>query len=576
MKRFVNFSTQVKLMYGFGLMWILLAVVIVFAYRGMAGITQSEQLLHSFYFTEALELLDLRSHQNFNRAEILEMILTTNRIKQEAIEKYIKERNRQIDEILDKLFKLETNPQSQSRLKELKDIVVVYRQTREQEIALIYRGRVEEAHQLGVGIQSERFEKIHSIVKELVNKSIVDINQRLAQDMQNANFSLVLFLVIGGVGLLAGIFIIIILNKTIVNPLNTLSGVATQITGRDDLNISIPVDERKDEVGKLAQAIRTMLDNLRTSTADISESKRLNEELTASSDQLEKRTAELTHTLQRVKEAVNVIASSSSEILSATTQVASGTAETATAISETTTTVEEVRQAAQLSSEKAKIVSEKAQRVVQVSKNGRKAVEETAVVVMGQIRGQMESIALTIVRLSDQTQSIGGIIASVTDIADQSNLLAVNAGIEAARAGEQGKGFAVVAQEIKILAEQSKQATAQVRGILSDIQKATSSAVMATEQGSRVVEVGVKQAAMADEAIRVLAETSDETAQSATQIVASSQQQVVGMDQIGIAMKNINQAGAETAASMKQAETAAQNLHELGQKLKEIVEQFKG
>jgi len=290
---------------------------------------------------------------------------------------------------------------------------------------------------------------------------------------------------------------------------------------------------------------------------------------------LEKRTAELTHTAQRVKEAVNVLASSSSEILSATTQVAAGTAETATAISETSTTVEEVRQAAQLSSEKARNVSEKAQHVAQVSQNGRKAVEDTANIVMRQIRKQMESIAQTIVRLSDQTQSIGGIIASVTDIADQSNLLAVNAAIEAAKAGEQGKGFAVVAQEIRILAEQSKQATAQVRNILSDIQKATGAAVMATEQGSRVVEDGVKQTAMADEAIRVLAETSDEAAQSAMQIVASSQQQVVGMEQIGIAMKNINQAGSETAASMKQAETAAQNLHDLGQKLREIVEQFK-
>ena len=254
--------------------------------------------------------------------------------------------------------------------------------------------------------------------------------------------------------------------------------------------------------------------------------------------------------------------------------MASGTAETATAISETTTTVEEVRQAAQLSSEKAKNVSDKAQRVAQVSQGGQKSVEETAVG-MGQIRDQMESIARTIMRLSEQSQSIGGIIASVTDLADQSNLLAVNAAIEASRAGEQGKGFAVVAQEIKILAEQSKQATAQVRGILNDVQKATGAAVMATEQGSKPVDAGVKQSEQAGEAIRVLTESSVEAAQAATQIVASSQQQVVGMDQINIAMENINQAGAQTATSMKQVELAAQNLNGLGEKLKELVEQFK-
>ena len=289
-------------------------------------------------------------------------------------------------------------------------------------------------------------------------------------------------------------------------------------------------------------------------------------------DREEKRRKEIE---KEVRNTVEVLASSSSEIMTAASQVASGTAETSAAISETTTTVEEVRQAAQLSSEKARNVSDKAQRVDQVSQAGKKAVEETSSV-MGHIREQMESIAQTIVRLSEQTQSIGGIIASVTDIADQSNLLAVNAAIEAARAGEQGKGFSVVAQEIRILAEQSKQATAQVRGILSDIQKATSVAVMATEQGSKSADAGVKQTVQTGEAIRVLVESSKEAAQTSTQIVASSQQQVVGMEQIGIAINNINQAGMDTVTGMRQVENSARDLNILGQKLKEMVEQFKG
>ena len=187
----------------------------------------------------------------------------------------------------------------------------------------------------------------------------------------------------------------------------------------------------------------------------------------------------------------------------------------------------------------------------------------------------MDAIAQTVVRLSEQTQSIGGIIASVTEIADQSNLLAVNAAIEAAKAGEQGRGFAVVAQEIKNLASQSKQATLQVRNILNDVQKATGAAVMATEQGSKAVEAGVKQSAKAGEAILMLSESINEAVQATTQIVSSSQQQVVGMDQIGVAMQNINQAGAETAVSMVQSEKAAKNLNDLGQKLKDMVERFK-
>jgi methyl-accepting chemotaxis protein len=235
--------------------------------------------------------------------------------------------------------------------------------------------------------------------------------------------------------------------------------------------------------------------------------------------------------------------------------------------------VEEVQQAAKQTAEKAKNVADNVQQVVHVSQNGQKAVEET-IIGINRIREQMDSIAQTVVRLSEQSQSIGGIIASVSDIANQSNLLAVNAAIEAAKAGEQGKGFAVVAQEIKNLAGQSKQATLQVRNILNDIQKATGAAVMATEQGSKAVDAGVKQSEKTGEAMRILTESSNEAVHISTQIVASSQQQVVGMDQISVAMQNINLAGTQIALSMVQSEKSAKNLNELGQKLKEMVERF--
>ena len=107
------------------------------------------------------------------------------------------------------------------------------------------------------------------------------------------------------------------------------------------------------------------------------------------------------------------------------------------------------------------------------------------------ISEQMESVGETVVRLSEHSQTIEEIIQTVQDLADQSNLLAVNALIEAARAGEQGKGFAVVAQEIKNLSHQSNQATDQVKSILDDTRRSVSAVVMATEQGSKAVQAGV-------------------------------------------------------------------------------------
>jgi methyl-accepting chemotaxis protein len=287
----------------------------------------------------------------------------------------------------------------------------------------------------------------------------------------------------------------------------------------------------------------------------------------------ERMLANLRSITAEARESINVLGASASEILAVTAQVVSRTTETAAAISQTSATADEVRQAADLSAEKAKYVSEGSQKSLQVSTLGRKAMDDT-LLVMERIQEQMESIANSIVRLSEQSQAIGEIIASVTDLAEQSNLLAVNAAIEAAKAGEHGRGFAVVAQEVKNLAEQSKQATAQIRTILNDIQKATSSAVMATEQGGRAVEAGVRQSREAGEAIRQLADMITEAAQAASQIAVSSQQQLVGMNQVAQAMDNINQAGSQNASSTRQAEAIAQDLYSLGQRLKLLVDQY--
>lgn len=294
---------------------------------------------------------------------------------------------------------------------------------------------------------------------------------------------------------------------------------------------------------------------------DITENKKMNEKLKEQ--------------VREIMEASNVLASSASEILATTTQLASTASETATAVSETTATTEEVKQTAQLSSEKSKNVMESAQKAISVAQQGKDAVAQNMDVI-NKIKYQTELVTESIVKLSEQNQTIGDITTTVNDIAEQSNLLAVNAAIEAAKAGEQGKGFAVVAGEIKSLAEQAKQANAEVRAILTDIQKSTSAAVMATEQASKAVEAGVKQLTVAGEAIGNLADTVVEASQSATQVAASSQQQLVGIDQITKAMENIKQAAQQNVTGTKQAEKAAQDLNDLGLKLKAIVEESKG
>ena len=275
----------------------------------------------------------------------------------------------------------------------------------------------------------------------------------------------------------------------------------------------------------------------------------------------------------QIREAAHDLNTGAAEISAATTQQASGASEQSAAIAQTTTTVDELRTIADQSVSRAQEVAGASQRTVEISRTGWKAVEDT-VESMAQIRTRVEGIAENILALSEQTQQIGDIIATVNDIAAQSNILALNASVEAARAGEYGKGFAVVAVEVRNLAEQSRQATTQVRAILSDIQKATNVTVMATEEGTKQVEEGARLASQAGEAIEQLASVIEESAQAAVQMVAGGRQQTAGVEQVAAAMHNINQATTQSLSSTRQAEKAAQNLSDLAHSLSEVVGQY--
>lgn len=581
MKFFTNLSTRAKLFLSFGIIWCMFLIIIIFAYRGITDITASEKKLHDVNYEISFQMHDLMANQNFNRAAILDMILTNDVSTQLELEKTIKENIEIINTSVENLTLLYTDPLFQSQLKELKGYLEEYRKGREAEIAFIKAGSLEEAQKMGTGVQKDNFEKISLLAVKMGDDAQKSTDDQLATDQKQAKISIIIFIIQGIIALISSFILIMLMNRTIAQPLKFLTTTAKCIAS-GDLNVELKTDARKDEVGVLMQNFRKMVDSLKgmaiyakkIASGDLTESFTPQSENDVLGNAFQQMLNNQRRMMKEIYEGVNLLGSSASEILAATTQVASGAAETATAISETTTTVEEVRMAAQMSNQKAGKVSENAQQVAQVTLAGEKAVNET-ISGMHDIQKQMETVANTIIRLSEQSLQIGGIIASVTDVADQSNLLAVNASIEAAKAGEHGKGFAVVAQEIKNLAQQSKQATILVRNILNDVQKATNAAVMATEQTSKAVETGVKQSTQAGDAIKLLAESSNKAVEAATQIVASSNQQVVGMDQIGAAMQNINQAGTENAASMVQAEKAAEGLHELGQKLELLVEQYK-
>lgn len=370
------------------------------------------------------------------------------------------------------------------------------------------------------------------------------------------------------------------ITRNIAGPLKALSQAAQRIA-IGDLPADLASTARRDEVGILSQTFSQMTQSLKqmSEVAKRIAKGDLTAEISPQSDKdilgnaFVAMVSNLRKAMSEIGEGIGVLGASTSEILATTKQVSTGAAETATSVTETTTTVEQVKQTAVVASQKAKRVSESAQNVAQIAHAGKKSVDGT-IEEMTRMQGQIELIAESIVRLSEQCQAIAEIVTTVNDLADQSNLLAVNAAIEAAQAGDQGKGFAVVAQEIRSLAEQSKKATVQVRTILEDIQKATTGAVMATEQGSKAMEAGAKQALQSGESVKTLTESIVEASQAATQIAVSSQQQLLGMDQVATAMENIKLATTQNIAGTRQSEAAASNLQELAHKLKHLVSRY--
>ena len=443
---------------------------------------------------------------------------------------------------------------------------------------------------------------------EIASASLAPIDREVSAVHSTRSFAIWLIAVICILTTLCATAAAFFATRSIVRPIIMLNEASGRVAAGD---FATPVEiTRHDEIGQLQSAFARMARHLR----DLLESERqqrerlettiaqyvafvakgavgnLSEQLDIEDDgvgesgvvdplttlghALNATAAALHSMISQIREEAGNLSAASVEILAASTQQASGSSEQSAAISETTTTVEEVKAIAEQAVARSQEVANAAQRTIDISRTGREAVGNS-IESMAQIKARVEGIAGNILALSEQTQQIGEITASVSDIASQSNMLALNASVEAARAGEHGKGFAVVAAEVRNLAEQSRQATVQVKAILSDIQNGINATVMATEEGTKVVDDGERLMAKTSDVIDQLGRIIDESAQAASQVVAGGQQQASGIEQIALAMQSINQAMVQSMASTRQTERAAQDLNEVATRLNEMVKQYR-
>lgn len=346
-----------------------------------------------------------------------------------------------------------------------------------------------------------------------------------------------------GLGLLALVVClagVAVVCRMLIIPLERLASAAAGMAAGD---LRQQIDPNgSDEVGDLARSFATMAEVLSNLLKD----------LKGAAADME-------------REATNVLATSSQQSAMANEQ--------ASAIHETGATVAEIAQTSKQATSFADTVISGTSRSDSLSAEGQKVVDES-VAAMEKLSEQVKAIALAITDLNEQTLQIGDIITTVKDVAEQSNLLALNASIEAAKAGDQGRGFAVVAMEMRTLAEQSKMAANQVRALLGEVQKGTRAAVSATEEGSRRALNAMELAQSAGAAIKGLSDLIRDSSGAARQIAGNTRQQTIGVEQIAAAMNELTIAMQDNVEGTKRIEQVAGNLSKLSKRFSDLVGKY--
>jgi methyl-accepting chemotaxis protein len=431
------------------------------------------------------------------------------------------------------------------RLAEMKEQLPKLRQAQQSAMKFAASGAADAVVKGGNEFADQATPSNEAIKKTMVD--LADANLGLLQKEQDSmtasDTSLVWTLLLTSLSaIVVGTFVAMLLGRNISRATGAALERAEAIAGGDLTGSDIEIMSR-DELGDLAAAINKMQASLKA-------------------------------IIESVLTSTERLASASEEISASATQQAAGsdsqkdqTHQVATAMQEMSSTVVQISENSTKAAEAAKKASETA-------REGGKIVEDT----LGKMREIANSVGDTarkVEALGKSSDQIGQIIGVIDDIADQTNLLALNAAIEAARAGEQGRGFAVVADEVRKLAERTSKATKEIAGMIKSIQEETKSAVVAMESGTKQVEQGVQTTTQAGSSLHQIIQSAEQVGDMVTHIATAATQQSSATEEVNANIEQIAKITAETADGAQQSAKACHDLSSLALDLQNVVSQFK-
>jgi methyl-accepting chemotaxis protein len=538
---FSNIMIRSKILAAFFVITLMTLFLGIFSLTEIGKVNSEAEDMSNNLIPSITAISAIDSQLNINRrGEILACTKTT----PEELEQYSKRQTEtmvKVNKAIAEFEKLPLSVEEKNKLDGFKSQIAVYYKDSAKTFEAAKTGNVDETIATMRSVSKKSYDIAQKSVSELIeynNKKSVEDNQHIMNIFSSSKYLISGTLI---VCLVVAISLGLLIASAISAPMRRLAEEVDKVAD-GDLRVQL-TQQGCDEIGQLTGAFSKMVDGIRTIIGQIS----------STSTQVAAASSQLNSTAERIATGAEEVAAQASTV--------------ATAGEEMSATSGDIAQNCQMA-------AEGAQRASQSASNGAGVVERT-VAVMGQIAEKVQESARTVESLGARSDQIGAIIGTIEDIADQTNLLALNAAIEAARAGEQGRGFAVVADEVRALAERTTRATKEIGEMIKAIQRETKGAVAAMEQGVQQVETGTVEAAKSGDALRDILEQVNDVAMQVNQIATAAEEQTATTSEISNNMQQITQVVQDTVNGAHQSATAASQLYGNAEELQRLVRQFK-